>query len=324
MNSIVRSVKTFTKMPLLQKIFLILLILVFALIVINNFNNNSFYISEGFEGESVLDKANFFEIKRDQEIYDDFYSKHYDAIFLNKTKNNYEIGKIIDLEKKNKNTKILDIGCGTGNHVNLLHNKQYDVIGIDQSKDMIKKAKLKFPNCEFVAKDFLKNDFEYGSFSHILCLSRTIYEIKNKEQFFETCHTLLMHDGFLIINLCNDKKFKPYITEKKDKNTLFDSSEYGKIPLSMIVKFTKDMEFLSNYDNHENQGNSEAPTCSFKEKFENFKTHGIRKNELNLYINPLKDIINLVKSCGFNFHKKFSMSQVGYDSDYLYVFKKNN
>ena len=120
MNPIFRSFKTFTKMPLLQKIFLILLFLVFTLIVINNFNNNTFYITEGFEGENILDKNNFFEIKRDQDIYDDFYSQHYDAIFLNKTKNNFEIGKIIDLEKKNKNTKILDIGCGTGNHVNLL------------------------------------------------------------------------------------------------------------------------------------------------------------------------------------------------------------
>ena len=327
MNPIFRSFKTFTKMPLLQKIFIILLILVFALIVINNFNNNTFYITEGFDGENVLDQNNFFEIKRDQDIYDDFYSKHYDAIFLNKTKNNFEIGKIIDLEKKNKNTKILDIGCGTGNHVNLLHNKNYEVIGIDQSKHMIKKAKLKYPKCEFINSDFIKNDFDYGSFSHILCLGRTIYEIKNKEQFFETCYSLLSYNGFFILNLSNEKNFKPYITEQKDKNTVYDSSQYGKTPMSMIVKFTKDMEFISNYNNYDNNEtfkNKNAPTSNINEKFENFKTHSIRKNELNLYINPIKDIINSIKSSGFTFYKKFSMSQVGYDSDYLYVFKKNN
>ena len=188
---------------------------------------------------------------------------------------------------------------------------------------MIKKAKLKFPKCEFIAKDFVKNDFEYSSFSHIICLGRTIYEIKNKEHFLETCHTLLMDNGFLVLNLCNDKLFKPYVSEKKNENILFDSSEYGKTPMSMIVKFTKDMEFLSNYEDYENYDNNKAPSSRYKEKFENFKTHGIRKNELNLYINPLKDIISLIKSSGFTFYKKFSMKEVGYNSDYLYVFKKN-
>ena len=324
MNYIFRSFKTFNKIPILQKIFLILLILVFTLIVINNFNNNTFYISEGFDGENILDQNNFFEIKRDQEIYDDFYSNHYDAIFLDKTKNNFEIGKIIDLEKKNKNTKILDIGCGTGNHVNLLHKKHYEVIGIDQSKHMIKKAKLKFPKCEFVNSNLFKNDFEYNSFTHVLCLGRTIYEIKNKQEFFENCYSLLNHQGFFIINLCDDKNFKPFTSEQKNKNTLFDSSDYGKTPLSMIVKFTKDMEFISNYENYENYKNKIAPSSIFKEKFENFKTHSIRKNELNIYINPLKDIISSIKSSGFNFYKKISMQNVGYNSDYLYVFKKNN
>ena len=327
MDYIFRSFKTFIKMPLLEKLFIILLFLVFTLIVINNFNKDNFYISEGFENDVLLDQHNFFEIKRDQEIYDDFYSKHYDSIFLNNAKNNYEIGKIIDLEKKNTNTKILDIGCGTGNHVNLLQKKKYEVIGLDQSKYMIEQAKLKFPKCEFTASDFLKNDFEYGSFSHILCLGRTIYEVQNKDKFFDTCHSLLNHNGFFVLNLSDHKKFEPYIKDKTNKNTVFNSSNYGKTPMSMIVKFTKDMEFISNYDhyeNYENYENKKVPTSTFKEKFENFKTHSIRKNELNLYITPLKSIINSVKSSGFKFYKKFSLSQLGYSNEFLYVFRKDN
>lgn len=322
MNYIFRSFKTFNKIPILQKIFLILLILVFTLIVINNFNNNTFYISEGFDGENILDQNNFFEIKRDQEIYDDFYSNHYDAIFLDKTKNNFEIGKIIDLEKKNKNTKILDIGCGTGNHVNLLHKKHYEVIGIDQSKHMIKKAKLKFPKCEFVNSNLFKNDFEYNSFTHVLCLGRTIYEIKNKQEFFENCYSLLNHQGFFIINLCDDKNFKPFTSEQKNKNTLFDSSDYGKTPLSMIVKFTKDMEFISNYENYENYKNKIAPSSIFKEKFENFKTHGVRKNELNMYMLSIDEIVSKAKSKGFELKEKIDMKEGGFANDFLYVFKK--
>jgi len=324
MKFIVKTLKSFNKITLLQKVFIVLLILVFALLIVNNFDNNNSY-NEGFQGENILDKNNFFEVKRDQEIYDDFYSQHYDKIFLNKTKNNFEIGKIINLDKKNKHTKILDIGCGTGNHVNLLKNKSYDVIGIDQSKDMINRAKLNYPNCEFIAKDFFKNDFDYGSFSHILCLGRTIYEIKNKETFFETCHSLLNHNGLLILNLSDIKNFRPYVLEQNDNNTLFDSSQYGKIPQKMIIKFTKNMEFLSNYENisnYENYDNINVPTSVFRDKFENFKTHSVRKNELNLYIYPIKDIVNLVKSCGFKFYKKFSMHHLKHSGEYLYIFEK--
>ena len=36
----------------------------------------------------------------------------------------------------------------------------------------------------------------------------------------------------------------------------------------MIVKFTKDMEFISNYENYENYENKKAPSSIFKEKFE--------------------------------------------------------
>ena len=36
---------------------------------------------------------------------------------------------------------------------------------------------------------------------HILCLGRTIYEIKNKEDFFESCHSLFNSNGYLVLNL---------------------------------------------------------------------------------------------------------------------------
>ena len=100
MNFIFKPLKFFNKIPLLQKLFITFLVLVFLVIIVNNFNSDNFYIIEGFGGNSILDKQNYFEIKRDQDIYDNFYSKYYDSIFLNKTKNNFEIGEIINLEKK--------------------------------------------------------------------------------------------------------------------------------------------------------------------------------------------------------------------------------
>ena len=44
------------------------------------------------------------------------------------------------LSKMDKDkTKILDIGCGSGEHIKLLSDNDYNVIGLDNSKEMVKK-----------------------------------------------------------------------------------------------------------------------------------------------------------------------------------------
>jgi SAM-dependent methyltransferase len=74
----------------------------------------------------------------------DKYSEYYDLLYLDK---NYslEIEYIVDIIiKKHPNAKtILDIGCGTGIHANLLATKGYHVVGVDFSNEMINIANEK-------------------------------------------------------------------------------------------------------------------------------------------------------------------------------------
>ena len=321
-----RSIKSFGKLELLHKLFIIFLILMFALIISNNFDNNiSYYNIESYDNfeDHVLNKKNNFEIKKQNDIYDQFYAKYYDSIHLNKTKNDFEIGKILSLEKKNKYTKILDVGCGTGYHVNSLYKKKYDVIGVDQSEAMISKAEENYPKCEFIEGNILNNNlFDYGTFTHILCLGRTIYLIKNKATFFENCYSLLNDGGYLIVHLVDRNLFKPYVNDNTNK-VLYDPEKYGKTVNNMIVKFNKNMEFFSNYEKNSNYStNSNEPYSSFNEKFENYKNHSVRKNEINLYIPELSKVISIAKSKGLKVYKKFNMEPVNYKNEYLYVFRK--
>jgi len=270
-----------------------------------------------------LDQNNYFEIKRDDELYDDFYSRYYDPIHLNTKKNNFEIGKIINLEKKTEHTKILDIGCGTGYHVDQLRKKSYDIVGLDQSKAMIKKAQDKYPKCEFIEGNILNNNvFDYGSFTHVTCLGRTLYLIKNKAQFFENCHSLLADRGFLIVDLADRNTFKPFISTG-EKNVLYDPTIYGKPPMQLIVKFDKDLEFVSDFEKNKDFGKDpNIPFATFKEKFKNFTTNSVRKNELDMYILEASEIISIAKSKGFKLYKKISLKPVNYDKENLYVFRK--
>ncbi len=323
-NNLNKTIKAFNKLDFIKKLLVLFLILVFSFIILNNFNNLSDqHIFENFEDSSETgSNKNNFIIKTDNKIFDTFYAKYYDSLHLNKKRNDFEINKIVNIGKKNKYTKILDIGCGTGYHVNALQKKKYSVLGLDQSEAMVIKAKEKYPNCEFLQGDILNNSlFDYNTFTHILCLGQTIYYIKNKNKFFENCYSLLAEGGYLIVHLVNRNLFRPYISPD-DSTVVYDPEKYQEKKVTQtIVKFDKNNEYISNYVEL-NSTNDSLPYSVYKEKFQNFSTNNIRKNEINLYMPELTKILSIAKSKGFKFHKKIAMNYVNYNNQYLYVFKK--
>jgi ubiquinone/menaquinone biosynthesis C-methylase UbiE len=81
--------------------------------------------------------------------FGDMYSQYYDLFYSDKDYNS-EVEYINKLIKENsKNTKtILDMGCGTGKHAELLCDKDYVVHGIDLSEDMLKIAETRIKGKE--------------------------------------------------------------------------------------------------------------------------------------------------------------------------------
>lgn len=319
-NYLNNLIKSFIKLDLLHKLFIIFLLLIFVFFILKNFDKQDTI-------ESFKDGKNKFSKNFDQDIYDKHYADHYDKIYLNSDRNRFEVDKIISLEKKNKYTKILDVGCGTGYTVELFNKKKYNVIGLDQSKYMIQKAKDTYPDCKFEKGNILNgNIFDYSTFTHITCLGKTIYEIKDKSTFFENCYTLLNTNGFLILHLIDKKKSSPYV-QKIDKNVLFDPQKYNKNIDQLIVKFDKENEFLSKYkinkdDNNNLVTDKASPYIIYHEKFENFSNHNVKKYELKLYISDIPKIIELAKTKGFEFYERHSMDSIKYKNEYLYILKK--
>ena len=146
--------------------------------------------------------------------------------------------------------------------------------------------------------------------------------MKDKDKFFENCNNLLMDNGLLIVNVVNKEKFSPYIIN--NTKVLFNSGDYGKQPKQHIVKFSNDFEYVSDYvlNEQHNNKNPNIPYATYKEKFENFKTHGVRKNELNMYMLSIDEIVSKAKSKGFELKEKIDMKDGGFANDFLYVFKK--
>ena len=67
-----------------------------------------------------------------------------------------------------KNKMVLDFSSGYGFGTNLLREKGIDVIGVEPYKEVIAKARIKFPKCNFMCKD--PRDIDFSMFDIVTCM----------------------------------------------------------------------------------------------------------------------------------------------------------
>lgn len=124
------------------------------------------------------------------------YQKQICIMFLN----NINITKIIP-----KNSKIIDIGCATGDITFYVYNKLNNcdlIIGIDIDKNRINLAKEKYKNIEKLK--FINSDAEniYNIITeknfNLIFSSIVLHWIKNKKIVFENIYNLLGKEGYFI------------------------------------------------------------------------------------------------------------------------------
>ena len=289
----------------------LLLITIVFFKYVQKMNPNNMEKREGFIQQQE------FLFKKGNDIYDDFYANIYDLLVFNEVKNDYEVGMILNQNVPNTKSVILDIGSGTGHHVaKLSENKNLEVIGIDNSPSMIKKAKENYPSLNFKQADVLnKDNFNNNTFTHIMCLYFTLYYIDNKEAFFNNCMDWLMPGGCLIVHLVDRYKFDP-ILPPGNPLYIVSPQKYAKERITKTkVNFN---EFIYNADF---KLHDSSDTATFDEKFK-FNDGKVRKQEHILYMKDVGDIVNMAQEAGFLLHAKVDLVKVAYEYQYLYVFMK--
>ena len=284
----------------------ILIFLAIMLCLVIMFKSN--ILKEGFIDDSK------FVIKSGDAIYDDFYASVYDYLVFSETKNDYEVGTIINSTNPTAQSRIADIGCGTGHHVNLLN--KFNIIGVDKSASMIKEAKEKYPNSKFMVGDALDNGlFKTDSLTHILCLYFTIYYIKDKRQFFDNAMYWLMPGGYLILHLVERETFDP-ILPPGNPLYIVSPQKYSKERITDTKVTFEDFVYTSKFglDKERNQ-------ATFDEKFK-YNDGRVRKQQQVLYMDDTATIVNEAQDVGFILQSKVDLVKCGYESQYLYIFEK--
>jgi len=289
---------------------LIVIAIVLILVILYN-KNHPPAKQEGFEQNDA------FISKEGSDIYDKFYTEKYDLLMKPQERALFELNSVIQMTEPTYNSVFLDVGSGTGHLVNNLQHKGYLVYGIDKSAYMVEKSEKTFPDSEIVVGDVLNPmAFEHNTFSHILCMGNTIYELDDKEAFFKNCYYWLVPNGYLVLHLADREKFDPIIPIAK--NTMINNPQMymkNRITNSDIdfAHFSYSADYVFPRDNTK---------VIFKEKFTD-NMGQIRQNEHVLYMNPIEQILQMAIRRGFIVHAKMNMSKYNDDENqYIYVLER--
>ena len=297
-NYIIKEMSIIDK---IQKFFLSknnvwLLIAIFLLILLLILQHSRKSIKyEGFQQNEP------FSMQREDGIYDEFYSEIYDSLYKTETRSEKEAIDIVKATQPDKNNSVfLDIGCGTGCLVDALKRRGFNAIGIDKSQAMIEtgKERHKHAKCSLQSGDATDPlTFERGAFTHILCMDRTIYELKDKVLFFRNCKHWLQPGGYLILHLVEPEKFNAIVPLGQPNGIFRDAAKTvdGNRITNTAIDFM-DFKYKSVYDFTQLDKTGKVTQT---ETFTDATSNKVRQNEHTMYMSSPKLILEDSRYCGF-------------------------
>lgn len=98
--------------------------------------------------------------------------------------------------------KVLDAGCGVGKPTSeFLAKRDFDVTGVDISKNMVDLAKENVPAAKFYQRNIVSLDFPANAFDGIMCVY-TLWHIPRKHHptIIQNFHRMLKDEGILALN----------------------------------------------------------------------------------------------------------------------------
>jgi SAM-dependent methyltransferase len=128
-------------------------------------------------------------------------AKYYDLLYSGKDydRESRTIADLIKRYKESAGNSLLDVGCGTGRHIQGLAT-WFDCVGLDASEEMLEQARRNAKGVEFIRGDMV--DFDLGrKFDVVLCLFSSIGYVKTYPRLARTLRNFAKHleDGGVMI-----------------------------------------------------------------------------------------------------------------------------
>lgn len=196
------------------------------------------------------------KIEETIDTYNNIVEEYIDYFNSKDLHGNVQFQKEIDILVDNLENggKILDVGTAIGAYPKYLTercNKNFSVIGVDSSENMIKKARLNSPKATFEVMDMRDLNYPNNYFDAIICLATLIHvddatAIKVLEKF----DSMLKENGFMIINVMEHIKGDKEICEKEPFNPKYNTY-FNRYSKKFFIDYfsAKNYEILNILDN---------------------------------------------------------------------------
>ena len=140
-------------------------------------------------------------------------AKYYDLLYSWKDydRESRIVAGLIRRYRASQGNSLLDVGCGTGKHIQRLAAR-FDCVGLDASEEMLAQAKRNAKGVEFVRGDMV--DFDLGrKFDVVLCLFSSIGYVRTYPRLARTLRNFERHlkDGGVVI-------IEPWLTRSTMKD----------------------------------------------------------------------------------------------------------
>lgn len=131
------------------------------------------------------------------------------------------------VENLKKESTILDVGTAIGDYPKYLTekcDKNFHVIGIDSSENMIHVARKNAPKADFKVMDMRYLDFPKNTFDAIICLA-TLIHVNDEEalKILDKFDLMLKQEGIVIINVMEHIRGDKEIYDKEPFNPQYNT-----------------------------------------------------------------------------------------------------
>lgn len=99
--------------------------------------------------------------------------------------------RLIGRYKSASGRALLDVGCGTGQHIKQLRT-DFDCVGLDSSIEMLRQARKNVPSVEFIRGDMETFDLR-RRFDVVLCLFSAIGYVRTYPKLARTLQNFARH-----------------------------------------------------------------------------------------------------------------------------------
>ncbi|MFK7946444.1 MAG: class I SAM-dependent methyltransferase [Saprospiraceae bacterium] len=121
------------------------------------------------------------------------------------------------LQEYNK-SEVVEIGCGTGNLVPYFLENGFTYLGLDLSENMVKIAKQKFPNGNFIVDDMRFFNLNQPVESIIITARTVSYLLENKDVIatFQSLYNNIKTGGILAFDYIDANSFLPIVDKSEE------------------------------------------------------------------------------------------------------------